>query len=153
MSERQWLRLIIALYAILGFGYSLLMPMWEAPDEPDHYVVALSLARHGEFPQRSSSSEVNQPALYYRLASQLLVVLDWIDPSLVDIHAPPRRRSPRAVPIFLWNSENYRFLWAPHLLRWINLALGGLTLLLLFRSVRRFAPNSSPGALRRAPAR
>ena len=146
MNERRSLRLIIGLYAIFGLGYSLLMPMWEAPDEPDHYLVVLSVARSGEFPPRSSSTEVYQPELYYWLASWPLVLLDQIDPSLVDFHAP-RRGGIRSVPRFDWNSENHRSLWGPHLLRWINLALGGLTLVLLFRSVRRFAPHSPTLAL------
>ncbi|MCZ6712732.1 MAG: hypothetical protein O7B29_02195, partial [Deltaproteobacteria bacterium] len=110
MNERQRLRWIIALYAIFGFGYSVLMPMWEAPDEPDHYLVVLNVARSGEFPSRNSSTEVYQPALYYWLASRLLVVLDRIDPGLVEFHAP-EQRPVRSVPQFEWNFENHRFLW------------------------------------------
>ena len=48
MNDRLWLGWILGLYGILGLGFSLLVPMWEAPDEQAHYEVALYIARHSE---------------------------------------------------------------------------------------------------------
>ena len=117
MSERGWLRLILALYAFLGLGYSLLVPIWEAPDEPDHYRLALHIAREGELPTREANTEAHQPPLYYWLASWPLVWLEGLSPSLVEVYEPPRRESVRAAAVFAWDESNYRFQLGPQLLR------------------------------------
>ena len=39
VNERRWLLLIFALYFLLAIGYSLMMPLWEAPTGA-HYHLA-----------------------------------------------------------------------------------------------------------------
>jgi hypothetical protein len=102
---------------------------------------ALCIARTGELPPGNYSSEATQPPLYYWLASRPLVLLDQIDPSLADFYSPELLPY-GSVPRLAWDPGNYRFLWGPQLLRWIGLLPGGLTLHLVFRGVRRFAPRS-----------
>lgn len=142
MSERCWLFLILALYALFGLGYSLLMPIWEAPDEPAHYRLALHIAREHEIPSLEENYEATQPPLYYWLASWPLLLLEKIDPDLVDYYEPtvfPSRPAPR----FDWTAENYRFMLGPQLLRWLDLLLGSLSVYFIYKGTRRFVPQST----------
>ena len=50
MSSKIAHRLILLAFGILGLGWSVLMPIWEAPDEPQHYGFALHIAREGSLP-------------------------------------------------------------------------------------------------------
>ncbi len=83
LKPRRWLILIFALYFLLAVGYSLLMPIWEAPDEPAHYHLAWHLAHYGEYATQEVNYEANQPACI--LLSWLmdhLRALDKVDPEL-----------------------------------------------------------------------
>lgn len=146
MSSRGWLPMILVLYGLLGLGYSVLMPIWEAPDEPYHYDYALHVARHGRAPSRAVNPEALQPPLYYWLAAGPLLLLDRIDSELVQRYEPPRRPWPK-VPLYNWRDENYRFLLGPHLLRWLNLALGAMTVWFVYRASREFVPGHNDLAL------
>jgi hypothetical protein len=146
LSERVWLILIFSLYALFGLGYSLLMPMWEGPDEHAHYHMAWSLARRGKLPPPHMNYETYQPALYYWLASRPLLLLDKIDPALSDFvltRGRYFRNIGKPVRIFNWTPQNYRFLWGPQLLRWLNLITGGLALVFLYRGARLFIPGAA----------
>ncbi len=137
MSERRWLWLILLLYTLLALGYSLLMPAWEAPDETAHYLYVVSLAREGRPPTYDETYEAIQPPTYYWLVSPLFRVLDQVDRSLIQPYRPPL--SSRDAPTrYDWQPENYRFLWGAHLLRWLNIPLGGLTILLTYYGAGRF---------------
>ena len=143
-GERRGLLVVLALHVTLGLGYSVLIPIWDAPDEQAHYRYALHLARHGERPPLAENHEAFQPIGFYALASLPLRGLDRIDPALVDFYAPPKRRDYRG---WAWSADNYRFLPAPLLLRWMNLGLTVLTLLAIHAAARRFASPSSEVAL------
>lgn len=144
VSERRWLRLILALYCLLGAGYSLLMPVWEGPDENAHYLIALQVARRGTFPTIDWNYEAYQPPLYYLLAAGPLRLMNEVNPALVDFYQPQRHweNVGRPVRIFDWNDGNYRILWGALALRWINLLAGGVALIFLHRGARRLLPES-----------
>ena len=146
MSERRWLCLILFFYTALGFGYSVLMPIWDAPDEPEHYQLALYAARTGATAPRGYAREATQPPLYYWLASVPLRMLDAVDPTLVDFYQPPRDSEWRA-RTFGWNAENYRLLVGAHVLRCLSLLFGGSALVLVYSAARRLAPGSAGVAL------
>ena len=144
MSERGWAGLIFGLYTFLGLGYSLLMPMWEGPDEHAHYHLAWSIAHKGKLPSINMNYEAYQPPMYYWLASRPLIWMEKIDPSLTEFVLPKERYFRyigQPVRIFNWTDKNYRFLWGPQVLRWLNLCLGGFALLLIFRGAHRFVPE------------
>lgn len=140
MTESRPLHLVLALFALLGIGYSLLIPMWEAQDESSHYLLSLHFARTGHRAPRDYNAEADQPPLYYWLASWPLRALGRIDPSYVDHYAPDPRPFPQ-VPKYGWNSQNYRFLLGAHLLRWLNVLLGSVTLGFVYAAARRIAPQ------------
>lgn len=141
MGERRWLGLILAVYLVLGFGYSVLMPTWEAPDEHAHYLVAFHVARDGEFPTPEQTYEVYQPPLYYWLMSWPLRLLDVVDPDWVTPFFP-RSFPDQPAPRWDWTAENYRFMLGPQLLRWLDLLLGGATVYFIYRGTRQFAPQT-----------
>lgn len=73
MNEKRWLRLILAIYVILGIAYSWVVPLGESPDEIDHFLYVRSLVEQREFPimhpvaADNETMEANQPPLFYLL--------------------------------------------------------------------------------------
>jgi hypothetical protein len=142
VNERRWLIVIFALYALLAVGYSLLMPIWEAPDEPAHYHLAWHLATYDEYPSQELNYEAHQPRAYYYLESGIIRALNAVDPDLT------RYRRPKEYPFtirkperrFDWTDQNYRFLWGVYLLRWLNVTFGGIALWLNWKAFRVVAP-------------
>ncbi|MGQ9553097.1 MAG: hypothetical protein ACUVWR_03175 [Anaerolineae bacterium] len=63
--------IIMGLYVVLTFAYSLLLPLGEAPDEPGHYNYARVVAWEQRLPQGDEEHEAFQPPLYYWLAAPL----------------------------------------------------------------------------------
>lgn len=149
VNERRRLILIFVIYFLLGIGYSLLMPIWEAPDEPAHYHLAWRIARKGMYAPLNINYEANQPRAYYYVGSLVIRALDSVDPRYSDYILPreyiynirvPERR-------FEWNDENYRFLFGVYTLRWINLVFGGLALWLNWKTFKSITPDKPPLAL------
>jgi dolichyl-phosphate-mannose-protein mannosyltransferase len=143
VNPRRWLILIFTLYFLLAVGYSLLMPIWEAPDEPAHYQLAWHLATYDEYPSQELNYEAHQPRAYYYFSSWTIRALDVVDPELTRFRHPkeyvynirkPERR-------FEWTDENYRFFWGVYLLRWVNIILGGIALWLNWKTFKRIAPK------------
>jgi len=143
VNERRWLWAIFVLYFILGVGYSLLMPIWEASDEPAHYHLAWRVARKGEYATQDLNYEANQPRAFYYLGSFVIRALDKIDTRYSDYYLPVefkfnlRVRERR----FDWNDGNYRFLLGVYGLRWVNLLFGALALWLNWKTFKMIAPD------------
>jgi hypothetical protein len=143
VNERHWLILIFALYFLLAVGYSLLMPLWEAPDEPAHYQLAWHLATYDEYPSDEVNYERHQPRAYYYFGSRVIRALDTVDTELTRFRRPkeypftirkPERR-------FEWTDQNYRPLWGAYILRWVNIVVGGVALWLNWKAFKRIAPD------------
>jgi hypothetical protein len=142
VNERRWLIVVFALYFPFAVMYSLLMPIWEAPDEPAHYHLAWHLARYGKYASQEINYEAHQPRAFYYLGSWIIRVLDKVDPELTryvrpteykyNIRKPERR--------FEWTDENYRFVLGIYLLRWVNIIFGGIALWLTWRTFKLIAP-------------
>jgi len=145
VNERRWLVLIFTLYFIFAVGYSLLMPIWEAPDEATHYHLAWSVARKGEFPSLEKNYEAHQPRAYYYMASAVIRQLDKINPKLSDYYLPDRFKHNLRVPErrYDWNANNYRFLLGVYALRWMGLIFGALALWLIWKAFGYFV-NEKP---------
>ncbi|NIM93681.1 MAG: hypothetical protein GTO18_08210 [Anaerolineales bacterium] len=142
MGLKIHIRLLLILYLFFAIGYSVLIPIWEAPDEPAHYQLVLSIARTGQKPSLENNYEAHQPQLYYRLASLPITMLDRIDPTYVEYFAP-EQRSWRSVPYYDWNAGNYRLLMGVMVLRIFNLLLGSGSIYLMYLAIRLIFPNDS----------
>ncbi|MBC7878766.1 MAG: hypothetical protein H7Y59_16470 [Anaerolineales bacterium] len=143
LTERRWLALIFSLYFFLAVGYSLLMPIWEAPDEPAHYHIVWYLARKDRFPTLEHNYEMNQPKAFYYLGSWVVRGLDKIDTHLSDYVMPHEYKDNIRTPIrrFDWTSDNYRFLLGVYALRWMNILFGAGALLLNWKAFQLIAPQ------------
>lgn len=143
VSERRWLALIFVLYFLLGIGYSLLMPIWEAPDEPAHYHLAWHLARKGEYATIEQNYEAVQPRTFYILGSYVIHTLDRFNPEFSSYVLPKEYKSNIRVAErrFDWNDGNNRFLPGVYALRWINLLFGALALWISWKAFCLIAPD------------
>jgi len=146
VNERRWLALIFALYFLLAVGYSLLMPIWEAPDEPAHFHLAWTIARKDRYATYDRNYEAYQPRAYYYAASLVIRALDEFNPRFSDYFLPPHqpRNLRKPIAMFHWTPANYRFLLGVYMLRWINILFGALALWLNWKSIRLLAPEK-PG--------
>ena len=143
VSERRWLWVIFSLYFLLAVGYSLLMPLWEAPDEPAHFHLAWRIVRKNEYAPEEINYEATQPRPYYYFASIIVRGMDKINPRFSDYYFPHEFKFNIRIPKprFDWNAENYRFLLGVYMLRWINILFGALALCLNWKAFRLIVPD------------
>jgi len=143
VSERRWLWIIFVLYFLLAVGYSLLMPIWEAPDEPAHYHLAWRLARKGEYATDELNYEASQPRAFYYFGSLVIRALDKVDTKFSDYFFPREYKYNIRVAErrFDWNDSNYRFLLGVYALRWVNLLFGALALWLNWKTFKLITPD------------
>jgi hypothetical protein len=148
-SSRSAFVFSILLYVIAAFAYSWLMPPWEAPDEPAHYVLAANLARIGKFSSIEVNYEAHQPQPYYRLMSVPLELLYNRERSWIDSYRPESNYNNirTEAPIFEWDAENYRFVPGLYTLRWINVLIGAAAVAVNAVALRRLFPESPRTAL------
>lgn len=99
---RRILPVILAFYVLLAVTYSFVTPLWEAPDEPSHYLYIEHLATHGELPpptppQRgrffehgyvTSLYEWYQLPLYYALLAPAIAFLEVLQPDTIPQQLP-----------------------------------------------------------------
>jgi hypothetical protein len=137
-------RLIVTLYGLLAFSYSVLMPPWEAPDESAHYLVVFILAREGRLPAVEETYEAAQPPLYYWLTAQPFRLLNHINPAIIRPYRPSLTTG-HPFTRYNWTADNFRFLWGLHILRWLNIVWGGLALYFIYRGAQQLASTAEPG--------
>lgn len=142
VNERRWQILIFAFYFLLAVGYSLLMPIWEAPDEGAHYHLAWYLAHKGHYASPEKNYEAHQPRLFYNLGSWVLRGLERINPEFAVYYFPREHKYNLRIPErrFGWTDENYRFLLGVYVLRWVNILFGGTALWLNWKTFQWIAP-------------
>lgn len=139
MKARWVLTAILALYLVVAVAFSAATPIFEAPDEPEHFFYARYLAQTGRLPVAEKGTlwaqEATQPPLYYALTAAILAGVDTSDAEAM------AQRNPHAaigVPLYPDNKNAYvhtdaeRFPWrgtalAVHLARLLSVALGALT--------------------------
>ncbi|MFZ5916012.1 MAG: DUF2142 domain-containing protein [Chloroflexota bacterium] len=160
MSRPWWkengaVLVILALYLALATAYGLIVPAYEAPDEPGHLAYVWHLLQHHRFPVQQPAYEANlsaeghQPPLYYLLGAATILPL-----------ADDTRdfRPPTANTCFAWQSHDpgwqaafqhteaeafpFRGLWLGlHLLRELSVLLGGVTVWATYRLGRLLFPD------------
>lgn len=145
MNSRRWaLAGLLCAYLVWGATYSVVVPVFEAPDESHHFFVVKHILDHRALPvQREETrghwaQEGSQPPLYYLVGALLVAGTDlsdaedllWRNPQAnigdptnpgnknVYIHPPAQR--------YTWQ----RTVLAVHVLRGLSLLLGAMTVLL-----------------------
>ena len=158
---------ILGAFLLLGGIYSLITPLFEAPDELYHYPLVKRLADGQGLPVQSPGQigpwqqEGGQPPLYYGLAALLTRGINTGDLDAVrrlnphaDIGVIKRDRNANMVlhppdrP--LWGETPWPFrgaVLAVYLVRWMSLLLGAIAVLATYLLAREFAPQDSILAL------
>ncbi|MGD8626944.1 MAG: glycosyltransferase family 39 protein, partial [Anaerolineae bacterium] len=142
------LALLLLLYVGLATWYSLAIPLGEAPDEVPHFTYVRYLAQHGRLPDTTEEHEAFQPPLYYALGAALTF---WIDdeadaPFAVVGNAYYDVADPRAPKNLLlhtaaeaWPYRGWARAW--HLVRFLSIALGAVTIWAVFHLGRTLFPG------------
>ena len=138
--RRYSLPIVIAAYLLLGILYSAAVPLFEAPDERQHYGYVQHLAAEHRLPPQGGETlaehEASQPPLYYAVAA---LGTAWRNQRLPLDLEPNRYYGNYQAPGTVNDNKNV-FLHAEfedlpwrdgvltvHLARFINLLFGGLT--------------------------
>lgn len=149
VSERLWLLAILGLFLGMGLWYSLATPPFETPDELYHYAFVRHLAAGNGLPvqnpavEEAWSHEGSQAPLYYWVAGWLTSAIDQRDFAQLNV---PNPRANIGDPLFPGNKNFILYSAAAHPLqgsnlalhiaRWLSLALGCLTLWLIYQIAR-----------------
>jgi hypothetical protein len=153
--DRGILGFILLTYAVLAVTYDVLQPIWEAPDEPDHFEFARYVQLNHALPQGDATwpaqidawnpvSEYNQAPLYYVVVAGALTTLR-IQPTGLFHQNPyvswPNHPWKEAVALHRadegWPYAGLSL--AVHLERLVSASFGVVTLLATYRLVGLFA--------------
>ncbi len=160
-SEHKGLALVLALFLIVGFTYSVTTPLFEASDELWHYPFVKRLADGGGLPIQLSGQigawrqEGSQPPLYYALGALLTAAIDtsdmpavrWINPH-VDIGVLTQDRNVNMV--IHTDAERWPYsgvVLAVRLVRCLSLFLGAVAVLAGYLLAKELAPDDDILAL------
>jgi len=167
-TDKKYLLLVLALYLLLTLIYSLAVPLWEAPDEPSHYLCVCMFSDGCDFKPPRSPSEINsvwsegyifslyqssQPPLYYLISAPVMKVLSLRALPLGEgIEFPAIRTDYSGSGNLLVHSrESIWSIPSPevrgHLMRLVSVLLGGITILFIYRIARAVFPNDHAVAL------
>lgn len=137
---------VIGLYLILATGYSVVLPLGEAPDEVSHYSYARHIAREGSLPltEGPASGEAFQPPLYYAVGAAISA---WIPEGQFTVKGNSDY-SPAAVdsaPNVLLHTAQESFPYrdgalAWHLIRLASVAMGAVTVWATYAQARKVFP-------------
>ena len=155
------LLIILALYLLITVGYSVINPLFEAPDEHFHYFTVQSIVDSGRLPVVPSKydellgPEPAQPPLYYLLGALLIAPIDtagareqvWLNDLAWIGTAEALTNVNRTVPTAqeAWPWQGYAL--AAHLLRALSILFGLGTLLCIYGSGRRLWSDDPRPAL------
>lgn len=153
--------LILAVFVVLGVVYSLVTPVFEAPDEIQHFFYAAHLADGNGLPRQDPAhpalwaQEGSQPPLYYALAALLIAPVDTADAEALLWENP---HAALGDPLRLSNKNHIvhtdREAWpyrntalAIHLVRGLTVLLGAATVLFVYLLGRALLPAAPRLAL------
>jgi 4-amino-4-deoxy-L-arabinose transferase-like glycosyltransferase len=153
--QRALLAGALSLFVVLGFGYSMVVPPFEKPDEVYHYAFAQLLAGGNPLPVQAGeasgpwSQEGSQPPLYYWMLGRLISSIDLSDYNDVSQLNPHANIGD---PLFPGNKNVMLYSAVPrplagtnlavHIGRWLSLLMGTLTLWLIYGIARLVFPRS-----------
>ncbi|HEY75198.1 MAG TPA: glycosyltransferase family 39 protein [Thermoflexia bacterium] len=154
--EQILIRAILAIFAVLGVTYSVVVPPFEASDEVWHYPMVKYIADHWDLPVMDPNNvgpwrqEGGQPPLYYALGAAITF---WIDTSDME---QVRRLNPHVdagvatpdgnVNLVVHNPALERFPWrgtvlAVHLVRFLSVLMGTASVYFTYRIVREIVQD------------
>ncbi len=153
---------LLAVFVVLGVLYSVVNPIFEAPDEIQHFFYVVHVAEGEGLPRQDLTDtqalwdqEGSQPPLFYALAAPLIATLDLSGaPSLVWENEHANLGNPldplNKNRVVHTEREEWPYrdaVLAIHLVRWLSLLLGAGTVLLTYLTVRELLPDRPTLAL------
>lgn len=156
MHWPEWLRkewgilVLVAVFLLLAGTYSVVTPMFEAPDELHHYFYVKHLADGNPLPVQDPEEEAlwaqegSQPPLYYALGA---LVTSWIDTGDALSLLWPNQHANLGNPLQPGNKNivvhTEREAWpyrgmvlAVHVVRWLSVLMGACTVYLTYLLAR-----------------
>lgn len=138
--------IVVGIFVAFAILFSIVIPLFEAPDEIWHFRYIKHLADTGRLPQLSPSNpgpwrqEGSQPPLYYALIASIISPIDTSDIDTVsrpNPHAAVGRAGADGNVNFIIHSQNERMPWrgavlAVHLARFVSVFLGAITVALTY---------------------
>jgi 4-amino-4-deoxy-L-arabinose transferase-like glycosyltransferase len=136
---------ILALFVILATGYSVIVPLGEAPDEVPHFTYIRYIAEHHRLPVGAEEHEGFQPPLYYLIGAASTF---WIDTSDFVVRANGDYSFTDDLPPFnlLLHTTQESFPYhgwalAWHLVRLLSVAMGATTVWATYFIAREIFPK------------
>ncbi len=161
MALRAWIRAhrvettIWVIFIALAATYSVVTPLFEAPDEIYHVAVIDHIADTGRLPVQRPGVETlweqegSQPPLYYLIGAALVRGIDRSNLEAIlrrNPHAHIGNADPADNKNAVIHTEAEAFPWqrtalAAHVLRFLSMALGAITVALVYPIARLAAPD------------
>jgi len=145
VRENLALVVILALFVVLATGYSVIVPLGEAPDEVPHFTYIRYIAEHHRLPVGAEEHEGFQPPLYYLIGAASTF---WIDTSDFVVRANGDYSFTDDLPPFnlLLHTTQESFPYhgwalAWHLIRLLSVAMGATTVWATYFIAREIFPQ------------
>lgn len=153
---------LLAAFLILGVIYDVVTPIFEKPDEAQHFFVIKHIAQHGRLPRLGvdpdtaiSRQETMQAPLYYMLAALAVAPIDLSDAEARLWPNPKRNFGDATLPEKknVWiHTPAEAFPWrgatlAVHVARWVALLMSAGTVACTYALARLVAPDDERLAL------
>lgn len=158
MREKIPLAAIVAAFVLLSTYYSLAVPIWEAPDETEHFPSIAYIGRHVSLPTESLPSlqgtggQSYQPPLYYALNAAFTFWIDASDYRLVRRNVKTEWDVPLKDRNIVVHTEDENFpyrgvILAMHIARFLSVLMGAATVILSYLIARQVVPGRRHVAL------
>ncbi len=157
MKRLPILPTILIAYVILAVAYSIVTPIFEAPDENFHFAVIQYIAETGQLPVQDPAiktpwyQEGSQPPLYYLLTAPIAALIPGATHNPYPLEPNPHAQIGIGLTAINHNAfihtDAESFPWrgvalAVHLIRLLSIGLGALTIALIHRTARRIFLDS-----------
>jgi 4-amino-4-deoxy-L-arabinose transferase-like glycosyltransferase len=151
-AQRCALPLLLVTFTALAGGYSVAIPLGEAPDEVSHwsYVQYLTMHWHLPVPEGPVTGEAHQPPLYYLIGA---LISSWVPNHQFDVSANPdwAPGNPQ-IPNLLLHTRQEAFPYrgsalAWHLVRLVLVILGVITVWATYQLALELFPENQWVAL------
>jgi hypothetical protein len=145
------LGMILVLFAFFSTVYSVTTPIFEAPDERDHFLYISWLADGNPLPHiiddlKTVGHEIGQPPLYYGLVALVVSGIDLSDAAAIAPANPYWTEGGGINVHFHTNAEQFPYqnsVLAVHVGRLVSVLLGMATIVVIYYLARQIMPQSA----------
>jgi len=152
VSQRHFLIVLITLCLVRGVLYAVLIPLWQAPDEPSHFEYVALIVEQGRLPDENSVSPRLRRAIvaampeqnYSRFMNPKIDGGDVLNGSVPDIPGPSELGHPPLYyllgAVLLWPLRHQEISLQLYVLRFYSVLLSTLTLGTVYAAAHELFP-------------